>query len=394
MEYENRIPELIIKFLKGTLIADEATELDKWVCASEDNKQFFIKATNDELLAEEFKLFNREDITPRLNKTLEAIDTSSRGGRLVGMKKYLVAASLVVIAGAGLFFWTRNGNKHDVAKTTTTTNNHNDVQPGTEKAVLTLADGSKIVLDNSSNGTIAQQGSTVILKEDGLLAYNVDKTKAQEKMIYNTLTTARGEEYRSLVLADGTKVWLNSGSSIHYPTAFIGKERAVDVTGELYFEVAKNPSKPFRLSVNGMEIEVLGTHFNVNAYDDEATIKTTLLEGAVKIVAGGKVSFLKPGQQASLNKDGEIKIVNNVNLDEEVAWKNGMFLFEKDDIETIMRQVSRWYNVDIIFKDKISGHFVVTGISRTVPVSKLLSVLEMMGGVHFEIDSKKILVKH
>ena len=391
MEFEDRIPKLIAKYLRGTLITDEAQELDRWVCESEANRQFFIKATNEMWLTSEFKEFNKGDVTQRLNKTLKSIERGGRGGRLAGMKKYLIAACLVVIAGASIFLWTRNSGKDNVAKTTPTTNNNNDVQPGTEKAVLTLADGSKIILDNTSNGTIAQQGNTVVLKEDGLLAYNTDKTKSQGKTIYNTLTTARGQEFRSLVLADGTKVWLNSVSSITFPTAFIEKERIVEITGEAYFEVTKNPSRPFKVRVNGMEVEVLGTHFNVSCYSDESVIKTTLLEGLVKVVKGKTTNFLKPGEQAQVNNAGEVKVVINANVDEAIAWKNGMFRFHDLDIRSAMRIISRWYNVEPEYEGDVIQSYNVL-ISRSVPLSKLLSYMELAGGVHFKIDGNKILV--
>jgi transmembrane sensor len=400
MEFEDRIPKLIAGYLRGDITTSEQKELDDWANETEANKLFFAESTDKNLLAEELKHFNREDITPHLNKTLQNIapETKVTGtGRFVRMKKYMVAACFVVIAGAGIYYITmrdRGSNKKDLAKTTNTnTTNNNDLQPGTEKAVLTLSDGTKITLDNTANGTIAQQGNTVVLKEDGLLAYNTDRKKLQTEILYNTLTTPKGGEYRSLVLSDGTKVWLNSVSSIHYPTAFIGKERIVDITGEVYLEVAKNAIKPFKVNVKdkGMMVEVLGTHFNINAYNDEATVKTTLLEGAVKIVAGKKVSFLKPGQQASLNTTGELKVVNDADLDEVVAWKNGMFLFKKDDIQTIMRQVARWYDVDIEFKEPVAELFY-SEIPRNSNVSTVFEALEATGSVHFKIDDKKIIV--
>ena len=401
MEFEDRIPKLITRYLRGDLTASQQRELLDWVNEADANRLYFIQATDEKRMTEKFRHFNQEDITQRMDKTLESIDHGNKStGKAImrKMKKYTIAASFVLIAGSIIYYAASVFNKKDIAKTPTTIKtNTNDVQPGTEKAVLILADGSKVILDNTTNGTIAQQGNTVVLKEDGLLAYNTDKTKSQSEIIYNTLKTERGGEYRSLVLSDGTKIWLNSVSSIHYPTAFIGKERIVDITGEVYFEVAKNRTMPFKVNVNGMQVEVLGTHFNINSYGDEEGIKTTLMEGAVKIVAARKVSFLKPGQQAILRSaqddKGEIKIVSDVDVNETVAWKNGLFIFDGSDIKTIMRQASRWYDIDVVFQDQIPGHFVVTGVPRTLPISKLLKALEMMGGVHFEIEGKKILVK-
>jgi ferric-dicitrate binding protein FerR (iron transport regulator) len=395
MEFEDRIPKLIIGYLRNTLSASQRQELFEWVNESESNSLYFNKAIDEKLLAEKLKHFNRNDVTSRIDKTLESIDPDSKSpnkGLWVKIKKYTIAACLLLFVSSGIYYiiWSRVSTKKDFLKTTTN-NNKNDVPPGTEKAVLTLADGTKVTLDNTANGTIAQQGNTVVMKEDGLLAYNTDRNKSQSGILFNTLTTPKGGEYRSLVLSDGTKVWLNSVSSIHYPTAFFGKERIVGITGEVYFEVSKNRAMPFKVNVNGMQVEVLGTHFNINAYADEATIKTTLLEGTVKIVADGKASFLKPGQQASLNANGEIKVSNDADVEEAVAWKNGIFLFKKDDIQTIMRQLARWYDVDIEFKEPVSKLFYAE-IPRNSTVSTVFEALEATGSIHFKIDGKKIIV--
>jgi transmembrane sensor len=393
-----RIIVLLNKLISDLALDEsEQNELENWLAQSPHNRDVYKEILSKEKLEEDIKemlLYNSQDIWNKIEERTEGKLVSISASR---KRWWYAAASVVLIMfsiGAYFIFFNHK-EKQDMATTEPTGERFkNDIDPGREKAVLTLADGSKITLDNEVNGRIAQQGNTVVMKDEGLLAYNTDKNKSQVEALYNTLTTGRGEEFRSLVLSDGTKVWLNSVSSIHFPTAFSGKERIVDITGEAYFEVAKNISMPFKVKINGMQVEVLGTHFNINAYNDEPSIKTTLLEGAVKIVAGQKISFLKPGQQASLNTNGEIKVVNDPDLDEVVAWKNGMFKFNGADINTIMRQVSRWYDVDLVFEDNIFGHFVVTGISRTMPVSKLFTVLEKMGGVHFEIEGKKILVKH
>ncbi len=272
-----------------------------------------------------------------------------------------------------------------------------DIAPGVEMATLTLDDGENIVLNQVSNGKIAEQGNAIIVKENGRLAYNSSGNSAPKEVLFNTLTIPKAGYYSSLVLADGSRVWLNSESSIRFPIAFPGKERVVDVTGEVYFEVAKNATKPFKVNVKdkGMMIEVLGTHFNINAYNDEAAIQTTLLEGAVKIVAEGKIGFLKPGQQAIWNANKELNIVSDADVADVIAWKNGLFSFKKAELETIMRQVARWYGVDVVFEDKIAGHFVAT-VPRDVPVSKLLKIFEATGGVRFEIDEARhrIVVRH
>jgi transmembrane sensor len=287
----------------------------------------------------------------------------------------------------------------------------NDVQPGGNKATLTLAGGSVIDLDSAQHGALATQGNSRVIKlNDSVLTYAPAAT-GSEAIGYNTLATPKGGQYL-LVLPDGSKVWLNAASSITYPTAFTGKERVVTMTGEAYFEVSKNASQPFKVGIPGKEeVEVLGTSFNVNAYNDEPEIKTTLLEGSVKVKTENLVGVntnkeklsvvLKPGQQAEIansvvgaitNNDKEqIKVVHSVDVEEVMAWKNGLFRFNDVGIRTIMQQAARWYDVQIEYQTSEKLGFVAT-ISRNVPVSKLLQLLELTDRVHFKVDGKKITV--
>jgi ferric-dicitrate binding protein FerR (iron transport regulator) len=404
MEFEDRIPKLIAGYLRGELTTSEQKELDDWINEKEANKVFFAESTNEKLLVKEFRHFNKKDRTTILNNTLQNIDPGPKTinkGRLVQIKRYMVAACLVVIAGTAIYLFTSVFNKRVVAETTVNTNNpfKNDVAPGTDKAILTLADGSTIQLNNSGNKKIANENGTAVNQQGAQLVYDAGQSSSVNKstVVYNTLSTPKGGQFR-LVLPDGSRVWLNAVSSIRFPTMFIGKERNVEITGEAYFEVAHDAAMPFKVKINtplgdGGEVEVLGTHFNVNAYADEATVNTTLLEGKVKVSKNAGVVLLKPGQQAQLINQDQLKLVENADIDAAMAWKNGIFLFKKNDMETIMRQVARWYDADIVFENKIPGYFVATGIPRTMPVSQLLKALEMAGGVHFEIDNKKIIVK-
>ncbi|HET9280085.1 MAG TPA: FecR family protein, partial [Flavitalea sp.] len=264
-----------------------------------------------------------------------------------------------------------------------------DVAPGGDKAILTLADGSTVVLDDAQNGTLAQQGSSKIIKLDGKLVYDPANKNSRE-VVYNTITTPNGGQYQ-LELPDGSLVWLNATSSIHFPTSFVGKERRVEITGEAYFEIAKNRDMPFIVTVNNAEVQVLGTHFNVNAYNDEENVKTTLLEGSVKFVSGDNINMLKPGQQSQLANNGLIKVVNNVDVEEVVAWKNGMFDFENAGIETVMRQLSRWYDVDVEYNGKTDDLFIAE-MRRNIKLSDALKALELTGKVKFDIQGKKIIV--
>jgi transmembrane sensor len=298
------------------------------------------------------------------------------------------AAAIILLLGAGSYWWVSRAPKFDLAATNKYSKN--DVAPGGNKAVLTLANGTSIILDSVHNGTVAQQGNTIVVKQNnGQLAYHTENEKPTE-ILYNTLTTPRGGQYQ-LVLPDGSKIWLNAASSIRYPTAFAGKERKIEITGEAYFEVAKNTGMPFIIKANGMEVMVLGTHFNVNAYDDEAAIKTTLLEGAVKITKDAATAILRPGQQSRLTKSGKLNIINDVDLEDAVAWKNGLFSFKRADTKAVMRQIARWYDVEIVYESQVPSINFGGEMKRDLNLSQALKGLGRMG-LRFRIEEKKLVV--
>ena len=307
----------------------------------------------------------------------------------------LAAASVIlVIIISGLYFLSKEKVflQRDTAQNQSPAAYKNDVLPGTTGAVLKLADGTVIVLDSATNGTLSRQGNTTIIKNGASVNYvqgnGVDKRSSD----FNTIETARGKQF-SLVLEDGTKVWLNAASSIHFPVVFDDAERRVDITGEAYFEVAKNKNRPFRVAVNGTVVEVLGTHFNINSYSDEASVNTTLLEGAVKISNANQTVLLSPGQQAQVTQQGNIKKLLSVNTSEVVAWKDNNFSFNNTDLKMLMRQLSRWYDVEVIYKDENGEQVRFNGdISRSVSLSNVLRMLELTGEVNFTIEGKKITI--
>jgi Fe2+-dicitrate sensor, membrane component len=271
-----------------------------------------------------------------------------------------------------------------------------DVAPGSDKAVLTLTNGTQVILDSTNNGVVCQQGGTTVFKKDGQLVYSPDKA-TQAETSFNMLSIPRGGQYQ-LTLVDGTKIWLNSASTLLFPTVFNGNNRKVTITGEAYFEVAKDAVRPFLVTVNTnagdsnkLTIEVLGTHFNINAYADEEMVKTTLLEGSIKLNHKNFSKLLKPGQQAQFDKSRTVKVMNDVDLDETIAWKEGNFQFEDTDIESVMRQLARWYDIQVEYKGKINKHFGGT-ISRNVNLSKVLNLLENTGEVTFSIEGNKVLI--
>lgn len=310
--------------------------------------------------------------------------------RISTWRKLAVAASVLLVIGTGAYFLlTRTGEP------TETVSAKMDIPaPQSNRAMVTLANGEKIYLDSAVNGQLAMQGNIKIVKlANGQIIYETATGAVMKEMQYNTLFNPRGSKVIDMTLADGSKVWLNAGSSVTYPVAFIGNERKVEITGEAYFEVVHDAAKPFSVSKNDMQVIVLGTHFNVNAYDDEEQMKVTLLEGSVNVTAlkTQQSTLLKPGEQAQLGSNNLLHTTSNTDLEQIMSWKNGRFLFDGADIKTIMRQVSRWYNVDIVYKASIDEEFVAD-ISRDVPVSELLNLLQLTKGVHFIIDKNKITV--
>lgn len=299
------------------------------------------------------------------------------------------AASVFLLIGIGGYFYFRPGGATQILPAARVENPafKNDVLPGTNKAMLTLSNGKAIVLDSANNGLLAQQGMASVQNANGSLLYQAVTAAESNTLIYNSLTTAKGQQY-PLTLSDGTKVWLNAGSSIRFPVIFAAGERKVEITGEAYFEVTHNASRPFHVMANGQDITDLGTRFNVNAYTNEGPMRITLLEGAVAI----NNKILKPGQQAETRAPGETKIIDHADLEGAVAWKNGQFHFRKTDISTLMRQLERWYDIQIIYEGPVSAERFTGDIPRYATLTEMLSILEMTNHVHFKLEGKKLTI--
>lgn len=272
-----------------------------------------------------------------------------------------------------------------------------DIAPGGDKAVLTLADGSRILLDSATTGRLASQGNTVIKKlRDGRLTYNAGTAGSQTSSsqtsaaAFNTITTPRGGQYR-VTLPDGSNVWLNAASSLKFPAAFTGRERRVELSGEAYFEIEKDASRPFLVHSGGQTVEVLGTHFNISAYGDEPDVRTTLLEGSVKVTesASGKSRILSPGQEASVAAGSGIR-VTTADPALATAWKEGKFVFDGDNIQRIMRKIARWYDVEVVYEGNMENKNFSGSVSRFVNVSDVLRKLELTGTIHFKIEERRI----
>lgn len=304
-------------------------------------------------------------------------------------RNLLAAASIAICCSIGLYFYSHHKASVNQIQFA------NDIKPGENRAFLTLADGSKISLTDADNGELARQAGIRIMKtEDGQLIYEATAEAKQGKPLMNTIETPRGGQYQ-IKLPDGTRVWLNASSSLTYPAAFAAHDRSVELIGEAYFEVVKDQSRPFKLKSGLQQLKVLGTHFNVNAYPDDVAIKTTLLEGAVQIskASGGtptKEVMLKPGQQSVLSQT-EFK-VNVIDVEESVAWKNGYFQFNDENIESILKKVSRWYDVDIRYDGKMTDKIFNGKVSRYSNVSEVLQILQLTGAIHFKVEGRRIIV--
>lgn len=308
--------------------------------------------------------------------------------RIVFPKWIRMVAAAVIIISAGTFFWI--ANKSEGINQVMVTKKQAAVLPGGNRAMLTISNGNAIVLDSAKNGKLTQLGNMNIHKKEGLLIYDAAAASGVQ-VVYSLLSTPRGGQYQ-VILPDGTKVWLNAASALRFPSVFTGNLREVELTGEAYFEVSKNKDKPFYVKVNGMQIAVLGTRFNVNAYADENEIKTSLLEGSVKIIKDNASGIMKPGQQAILHKKKDKLEIMNADINEALAWKNGLFQFDGADIRTIMRQIGRWFDVEVVYAGKIPDRQFQGKISRNAPLSEVLQILAL-SDVKFSVEGKKITVE-
>jgi hypothetical protein len=391
-------------YLLGRYEQDVATEVEEATFLAffgdpgnrDEIKDLFVRMLNNTPLG---KVPDPARWQPVINRILDSEEKNTeqaypKRGLLTDLRrhKWWAAAAIILCIGSGSYFFFFNKPKSGIAKTETRSPYKNDIPPGGNKAILTLSGGRRVVLDSAANGILTQQGNTNIIKIDsGKLAYSPGS--GQKEVVYNILTTPRGGQYQ-LTLPDGTNVWLNAASSIRYPTAFAGNERKVEITGEAYFEVKHNSGMPFRVKIKDLVIEDLGTRFNVMAYDEEQVIKTTLLDGSVKILSTVNRQLsttLLPGQQAQLSPSGTITLDKNVDMEQVMAWKNGLFNFKSQDIDAIMRQISRWYDVEIIYSgEKPQGHFSGM-VDRNTNVSTVLKMLEL-SNINFRIDDRKITV--
>lgn len=373
------IQKLAYKWKNNTITPEEKEKLDNWYQEHSEEQLTWAKDNNEEALRERLL---RNILIKNGNHKLRKMQLS----RTV----YKYAATVLVVVAFGIWFFLNN--KDVDIKTETVVQSTINIDPGKETATLVLGDGTELQLDTVSNGLISTNDAVEINKTGAAVNYQNEQSLKDEKqpVKYNTIYTNRGNQFQ-IILADGTKVWLNSESSIRYPTQFNGNTREVELTGEAYFEVVKNKQQPFYVNAKGIEVEVLGTHFNVNAYADEPFIKTTLVEGSVKVSREDNSVLISPGEQAmAANSETGIKVLK-VDVQQVLAWQQGFFEFTNISLPEIMRQISRWYNIDIKLEDGKYNERFGGRISKNLNLEKVLELLRT-SGIEFEMKEDRVLV--
>lgn len=383
---------LLELYLQDQCTPDQAEELFNYLQKDESNRMLLKQLRKDQhyLVQEESGL--GEEADARIRARLLQHITPVRIPLHRRWYTRAAAAAAVILAGTALLTWYRSsGSAESGPSAQNPPALSRPVVPGGNKAYLQLADGSVIVLDTARNGTIRRQQQVQIIKaEDGQLTYDLRGPEAGSGGL-NTISTPRGGQYK-VVLSDGTAVWLNAASSLQFPVVFAGPERKVALTGEGYFEVAPNKAKPFRVAINNVEVQVLGTTFNVKGYSDEGVTATTLVEGSVRIQSKERSATISPGEQASVPAGRDHITLSKPDVEGVVAWKNGYFMFSNENIQSIMRQVARWYDVEVAYEGSVTDKNFSGTISRFGQVSEVLHMLELTGVVHFKTEGRKITV--
>jgi len=380
---QTELKGLLDKYINGTCSKEETVLLESWYLSKSKQDKWTLKDDGELYL---YKKLIWENIQQNTGVSQNLKDR--RSYQL--WSKILVAASIVCVLSVGSYYMFYENPKEQISQNKDV---KHDLLPGMDKAVLVLSNGKQISLGSAQNGVIAKEENTLVQKNgSNVLSYKESAQYSNNKgqPAYNTIRTPNGGQWPIIELPDGTKAILDAGSSISFPVSF-NQERKVTITGQVYFQVVHNSNKPFRVAVNGVTIEDIGTEFNVNAYNDEPLVKTTLIEGSISVVKKTQKMVLEPGQQA-ITEPGTDRIRSReVNIEEVVAWKNGLFQFNHTNIDVVMRQIARWYDVEIVYKDDVSDVSFSGNLSRNLKASRLLEMMSVTG-LHFKIENKKIIV--
>ncbi|WP_426791324.1 FecR family protein [Sphingobacterium sp. WOUb80] len=382
---DQQLLDILAKYEAGTITEDELQVLEEWYASFEANPDLI-----DSLSAEE-RLFRKKQLQEKIFDQIDAETSASteRPKKLSflhsGNRLWQAAASLVFLCAVSFYIFKQQADQSP----TPAEKQSSSIHPATDKAILTLGNGKKIMLDESKNGELSTEGNIHINKlKPGNLVYTAGKNI--DKVPINTLATPRGGRYQ-LTLADGTQVWLNAQSSISYPSAFRGSSREVTISGEVYFEVAHNAAMPFRVRSENQLIEVLGTHFNVNTYKAKSRTKTTLLSGSIALTNAHRRVILKPGEQGIVT--GESMSIKNVDPAEVIAWKEGYFDFTDADIGSVVDELGRWYNVDIQYQGAATSETFTGRIPRSWPFEKVLNLLKTFKSIQVEMQGRRLIVE-
>ena len=384
---------------KETLSVQEQQDLKDWLEADARNTTLFDELNDRHQLVALLKGLHSPDADIAVGQIFGKLglalpETTGKVIRLpILLRRVSVAAALVLLlGGGGWFLHKRNTDQQE--RLAVHSLNKPDVAPGGYHAILTLSGGQQVILDTVKTGTLARQGNTTVeQRKGGELAYARGHGAPEKEIAYNTLSTGRGNMYK-VVLPDGTAVWLNSGSSLHYPTVFAGPNREVDLSGEAYFEVAENKEKPFLVNAGKAMIQVLGTHFDIQYYADEPVLQATLVRGSVRVAGGSGGRILTPGQQASLAPGGGWEVSDDVNMEEVLGWKEGMFVFDHTDLQTGMREIARWYDVAVTYEGSplvAKNRKMIGSAPRNENLSVLIQLLNL-SGIRCRLEGRTIIV--
>ncbi len=388
IEKQLHYADLIFKQINVGLTEEEQQELTDWIEANPANGVLFEEITKANAQDSAIDFMNSLSVDDAWNQVKMTFDEKQSTQTIKisrPQRKYFAWSAVAALLIVGFFIW-----KPNHIKPTTSVAIPMEITPGSNKATLTLADGRIISLDDLANGGIAAEKNVQVIKMDGVVQYNT--TDNNHEIAYNTIQTPKGGKYQ-LILADGTVVWLNAASSLRFPIAFVANERLVELKGEAYFEVKKDAKKPFRVTLeNGSQIEVKGTSFNINAYQDEEFLRTTLVEGKINFSFNGSTKSLLPRQQIKVDKAlNEMELLADVDIYDEIAWKNDLFVFKSMDVKSIMRIISRWYDIDVVYQGKINPETFSGIVSSKSNLSQVLKIMEA-GGIQFKIEGRKIVV--
>lgn len=388
---------LILKHIRKEITPTESVELQQWVESSEGNRAFFEKINTSDILMQHLHEYAATPVDSELGWNRLLSEAQVEGSdwakpTVFRLRRFWGAAAavllLLIVSSISWFYLIdRKARQSNPDTGSTIAVNTTDIAPGSNKAVLVLANGQKVVLDSSAIGNKLNQGNSSVAIDENTVSYSDGAKGESDRETFNTISTPLGGQYQ-LQLPDGSKMWLNAGSSVRFPVSFRGNQRRIEVTGEIYCSIAHNANKPFIVTVRGIEVKVLGTEFNINAYADESHVRTSLINGSILVTSANarKGLTLKPGQEAVAEPtSGEIQLVKDANIEQAIAWKNGFFQFASNDIHGIMRQLSRWYNVTIIYKGEMPKRTFSGKIPRNMSAVKVLNLLRSMD-VRFNID--------